>query len=88
MIHWEKIGIYNRPEIWDENGADGVYGDIDAFEVSCNAGEQQIIYLLRLTEQREKLEQYTGTSGGEPQEPAPLRSLDEECGQNSADGWD
>jgi hypothetical protein len=88
MINWQLIRLYNKPDGWTEESQDGVYGDLVALEASCNAGEQQILYLLRMAQQREKLEQYTGTSGGEPQEPAPLRSLDEECGQSSADGWE
>lgn len=88
MIRWELIGLYNRPEALDADGTDGVYGDLEEFTHSIESGEQQIIYLLRVTEQHEKLAAYTGTSGGSPQEPTPLSSVDEELGGNHADTWE
>jgi hypothetical protein len=89
LINWQLIGCYNKPDGWDESAPDGVYGDVEALEQSCNAGEQQIIYLLRRSAQGEKLAEFRGTSDGTPQAPHELGSMEEELSPASDDAaWE
>ena len=60
MIDWQRIGLYNRPSGWEEDGSDGVYGDVDEFLSSCDTGEQSLLYLLRISAQGESLIQADG----------------------------
>ena len=75
MIDWQRMGYFNRPDTWDEDGSDGVYGDVDALEASCARGEESIIYLLRRSAQGENLAKLTGPMGSDAQEPQPLADL-------------
>ena len=76
MINWELADLirYQKPDGWDES-VDGVYGDESALEASCAAGEESLMYLLRLSKQGESLARLTGPIDPTTMEPRPLEEL-------------
>ena len=71
----------------DASEPDGIYGDEAALEASCNAGAEQLQYLMKHTKALDWLSTYTGFSGGDPQVPQELLPLDAEL-PPSWDDWE